>query len=163
MEMEAALLEGTRAMQRADWQGARDAFEAVLEAEESAVAREGLGQALWFLGEVAEGIASRERAFEVHLRAGRCDDAARVAVWVSHQHLLGGRASAARGWLARCERALEGLEDCSGRGWLAVERARHATSVLEQISHARRAMEIARATGEGDLEVFALSLLGRAC
>ena len=45
---------------------------------ESADAREGLGQALWFLGEVAEGIASRERAFEEHLRGERCSDAARV-------------------------------------------------------------------------------------
>jgi DNA-binding NarL/FixJ family response regulator len=159
---DALLLEGTRAMDRADWQRARDAFEAVLEAEESAVALEGLGQALWFLGEPAEGIASRERAFEVYLRDGRCDDAARVAVWVSHQHFIGGRASAARGWLARSERALDGLEGCAGRGWLAVERARHATSVEEQIAHARRAMEIARSTGEHNLEVFALSLLGRA-
>src|SRR5215210_2320324 len=108
----ASLKEGWEAMERGDWQSARQAFEAVLADGESADAREGLGQALWFLGEVAEGIASRERAFEEHLRAGQCNDAARVAVWVSHQHLIAGRASAARGWLARSERALEGLEGC---------------------------------------------------
>ncbi len=85
-----------------------------------------------------------------------------MAVWVSHQHLIAGRASAARGWLARAERALEDVDGCAGHGWVAVERARHAGSVEEQIAHARRAMEIAREYDAGDLEVFALSLLGRA-
>jgi DNA-binding NarL/FixJ family response regulator len=157
-----SLIEGMRAMERADWDAARVAFEAVLASGESADARDGLGQALWFLGDVAGGIAMRERAFEEHVRAGRCDDAARMAVWVSHQHLIAGRASAARGWLARSERALEDVDGCAGHGWVAVERARHAGSVEEQIAHARRAMEIAREHDAGDLEVFALSLLGRA-
>ena len=81
----------------------------------------------------------RERAFDEYVRAGRCDDAARMAVWVSHQHCIAGRASAARGWLARSERALEDVDGCAGHGWVAVERARHAASVEEQIAHARRA------------------------
>jgi DNA-binding NarL/FixJ family response regulator len=149
-------------MERADWESARVAFEAALEAGESAEARDGLGQALWFLGDIAGGIAMRERVFEEHVRAGRCDDAARLAVWVSHQHFIAGRASAARGWLARSERALEDVGGCAGHGWVAVERARHAGSVEEQIAHARRAMEIARENDASDLEVFALSLLGRA-
>jgi DNA-binding NarL/FixJ family response regulator len=156
------LADGIQAMERADWQSARDAFEAVLEAGESPDARDGLGQALWFLGDVAGGIAMRERAFEEYVRARRCDDAARMAVWVSHQYFIAGRASAARGWLARSERALENVEGCAGHGWVAVERARHTGSVDEQIAYARRAMEIARENDAGDLEVFALSLLGRA-
>ena len=157
-----ALIEGMRAMERADWAAARVAFAAVLACGESAEARDGLGQALWFLGDVGGGIAMRERAFEAYVRASRCDDAARMAVWVSHQHLIAGRVSAARGWLARSERALENIEGCAGHGWVAVERARHAGSVEEQIAQARRAMEIAREHDAGDLEVFALSLLGRA-
>ncbi|MGE5635621.1 MAG: LuxR C-terminal-related transcriptional regulator [Nocardioidaceae bacterium] len=156
------LLEGTRAMERADWAAARAAFEAVLEEQESAEALEGLGQALWFLGQVADGIACRERAFDAYVRGRRCDDAARVAVWVSHQHLIAGRGSASRGWLARAERALEGIGSCAGHGWVAVERARHATSLEEQVTYARQAMEIAREAGADDLEVFALSVLGRA-
>src|SRR5688572_12237206 len=157
------LLAGMRAMERAQWEDARAAFEAVLETEESPEALDGLGQALWFLGLVAEGIAAREQAFEGYVRARRCDDAARMAVWVSHQHLIAGRGSAARGWLSRAERALEDAgARCAGRGWLAVERARHAESVEDQAAHARSAMEIAREADAGDLEVFALSLLGRA-
>ena len=157
-----SLSEGMQAMERADWESARVAFEAVLASGESADARDGLGQALWFLGDIAGGIAMRERAFEEHVRAGRCDDAARMAVWVSHQHLIAGRASAARGWLARSERALEDVDSCAGHGWVAIERARHAGSVEEQIAHARRAMDLAREHDADDLEVFALSLLGRA-
>lgn len=154
---------GIAALEAADWDGARLAFETALEASEAPESHEGLGLALWFLGRVPQAILERERAFDGYVAAGCCDDAARLAVWLSHQHLLAGRASAARGWLARAERSLDGLQaSCPGRGWVAVERARHATSLQEQITQARRAMRIGRATGAADLEVFALSLLGRA-
>lgn len=154
---------GIAALEAADWDGARLAFEAVLRESDPPEAHEGLGLALWFLGEVPRALEERERAFDGFLAAERCDDAARMAVWVSHQHLLAGRTSAARGWLSRAERSLDGLQaSCPGRGWVAVERARHAVGLQEQITEARRAMRIGRATGSVDLEVFALSLLGRA-
>jgi ATP/maltotriose-dependent transcriptional regulator MalT len=160
------LAAGARAMELAGWAEARAAYERVLAADptpgEAGAALEGLGQALWFLGEVAEGIAAREASFERYAEARAYDDAARVAVWVSHQHFIGGRTSAARGWLARAERGLETVPDGTGHGWVAVERARHSGTVDEQLSHGRRALAIARRTGAKDLEVFALSLLGRA-
>ena len=157
------VLEGTRALERADWEGARRSFSSALEAADVPEARAGLGLAQWFLGRIAEGIAQRERAFEGLVAERRCDEAARVAVWVSHQHLLGGRASAARGWLARAQRCLEGAAlSCVGRGWVAVELARHAASPAEQVQHAGEAVRIAREHLDGDLEVFALSQLGRA-
>jgi hypothetical protein len=98
--------DGARALEQADWDAARIAFEFALDvadASEEPEAHEGLGLALWMLGRIPEGISERERAYDGYVGAGRCDDAARVAVWVSHQHLLGGRTSAARGWLARAE------------------------------------------------------------
>ncbi|HEY0507448.1 MAG TPA: LuxR family transcriptional regulator, partial [Blastococcus sp.] len=158
-----ALPAGIAALDAADWNGARLAFERALNGTDTPEAHEGLGLALWFLGQISQALVERERAFDGYVGSGCCDDAARIAVWVSHQHLLAGRASAARGWLARAERSLDGLQaSCPGRGWVAVERARHATGLQEQISEARRAMRIGRATGAADLEVFALSLLGRA-
>ena len=158
-----ALRAAQRAMQDADWTLARAEFETALQSGPSGMAFDGLGQALWFLGDVADGIATREQAFEQYVGEGRCDDAARIAVWVSHQNFVAGRASAARGWLGRCERALADVEgECAGHGWLVMERARHSQSVDEQVAHARRAFEIAVAAGASDLEVFALSLLGRA-
>ena len=45
---------------------------------------------------------------------------------------------------------------------MAVERARPADSIDARIGHARDAMQIAREFGADDLEVFALSVLGRA-
>ncbi len=156
------LAQAVRALDSAQWVAARDGFEAVLQVGESADALEGLGLALWFLGEIPQALAARERAFDAFVRDGRCDRAAHMAVWISHQHVVGGRASAARGWLHRAERALEGVDVCAGHGWVAVERARHAERVEDQIEHATRAMRIARETGEPDLEVFALSVLGRA-
>jgi DNA-binding CsgD family transcriptional regulator len=157
-----ALLQGTRALEQGSWGAARAAFEAALACEESAEAWEGLGLAVWFAGRPDEGIALRERAFAAYVKDKRCDQAARIAVWVSHQHLLAGRPSAARGWLARADRALDDAGPCVGHGWVAVERARHATSVDDQIRHATRAVEVARAQNAEDLEVFAISLLGRA-
>jgi len=78
------LLEGWQALEAAQWEAARAAFEAALDAEETPEGHDGLGQALWFLGSVEKGIASREHAFEEYVRCGKCDPAARVAVWVSH-------------------------------------------------------------------------------
>ena len=155
------LAAGQRALEQARWGDARGAFEAVLDQGESAQALDGLGLALWFLGEVAQGINARERAFELYVGEGRCDDAARTAVWVSHQYYASRRVSAARGWLARAERALEAAPECGGHGWVAVERARHAPAPEEQVEHALRALEISRKVGAGDLEIFALSVLGR--
>jgi ATP/maltotriose-dependent transcriptional regulator MalT len=156
------LQEGRRALEAAQWDAARVAFEAALGTGETPDALDGLGLAIWFLGSPEEGIAARERAVEGYVRDGRCDHAARVAVWVSHQYLIAGRDSAARGWLSRAERALEGAGRGPGYGWVAAERARHAASVEECAEHAQRAMDIAREAEDGELEVFALSLLGRA-
>jgi DNA-binding CsgD family transcriptional regulator/tetratricopeptide (TPR) repeat protein len=158
--------DGVRALEQADWNAAKTAFQSVLDAadgEAAPEAHEGLGLALWMLGRIPEGISERERAYDGYVGVGRCDDAARVAVWVSHQHLVGGRPSASRGWLARAERSVEASAPTApGRGWVAVELARHSVSVQEQVTQAQRAVEIARTSGDGDLEVFALSLLGRA-
>ena len=156
------LEEGSRALESGRFDAARQAFEAALEAEETPDARDGLGRALWFLGSIEEGIDARQRAFEGFAQSRRCEEAARTAVWVSHQYALAGRTSAARGWLARADRALEGAGRCAGHGWVAVERARHAATIEDSAAHARDAMAIARESGAGDLEVFALSVLGRA-
>jgi ATP/maltotriose-dependent transcriptional regulator MalT len=156
------LASGRRALEAAQWQTARAAFEAALELQDSPEAKDGLAQALWFLGDVQEAIATRERVFAAYVQAERCNEAARAAVWVSHQHVIAGRLSAARGWLARAERALEGVTRCAGHGWVAVERARHVESADDAARLAEQAMTIGREVGDADLEVYALSVLGKA-
>ncbi|CCH87703.1 Regulatory protein, LuxR [Modestobacter italicus] len=158
----AQLRTGRQALERADWESARSAYAAALGEDGDADARDGLAQAQWFLGRVPEAIALRERAFADHVQAGRCGEAARAAVWVAHQHLLGGHGSVARGWLARAERVMADVPLCAGHGWVAVERARQAATVRDQTAAASRALEVARVTGDADLEVLAISLLGRA-
>jgi DNA-binding CsgD family transcriptional regulator len=152
---------GRQALERADWESARSAFAAALRAGGPG-ARDGLAQAEWLLGRIADAVALREQAFEEHARADRCAEAARAAVWVAHQHVLAGRRSAARGWLARAERVMAGIPLCAGHGWVAVERARQSASTAEQAAAAARALDVARTTGDVDLEVLAISLLGRA-
>jgi len=115
---------------------------------------------VWFLGDIDEGLALRERAFSAYARDGDCSRAARVAVWIARQYLISGRVSAAGGWLARADRVLDATPTCAGHGWIAVERARQASSVEECADGARRALEIVREYGDDDLEVFALSMLG---
>ncbi len=154
--------EGRRALEAARWDVAREAFESVLGDEETPDALDGLGLALWFLGDVSGGVAARERAVEGYVRAGRCDDAARLAVWVSHQHFVGGRASAARGWLARAERAVEDAGLCAGRaGSRSSARGTPRPSRSAPSTRAERWRSRAQ-TDADDLEVFAVSLLGRA-
>ena len=133
----------------------------MLRAGEDPQALDGFGLATWFLGHVDEGLETRQRAFAAYLAAEEHDAAARLGVWISHQYLVSGRGSLANGWLERAERALDGRQDCAGRGWVVLERARRAGSVEEAAEGARRAMELGRACGDDDLEVFALSLVGR--
>jgi len=75
---------------------------------------------------------------------------------------MAGRASLANGWLERADRALGGRRDGAGHGWVVMERARRAASVEEASEGAQRAMAIGRAAADDDLEVFALTVIGRA-
>lgn len=143
------------------WVAARDAFEEAMAAEASAEAIEGLALARWFLGEIEPAVELCQQAVAAYGERGACDRAARLATWVSHQYLIAGKASLSNGWLARAERALEGRTDCSGAGWVAVEKARRA-DVKTAAAEALRAIELGRGCGDDDLEVFALSVLGQA-
>jgi ATP/maltotriose-dependent transcriptional regulator MalT len=152
---------GRSALAAGDWEDASAVFESALSRVESPDALDGYGLAVWFLGRAEEGIEARARASIDYVAGGDCDRAARVAVWVSHQYLTLGRVSLANGWLERAERALEGRTDCVGYGWVLLGRARRATDVEEAAEAARRAMAIGRSSADDDLEVFALSLVGR--
>jgi len=156
------LTRGRVALVDARWRDARAAFEAALAAGDDPDALDGLGEALWFLGEIPAGVAARERAFVEHVRRADRDGAARTAAWVADQHHEAGRDSAARGWIARAERAVGDADDSLGRGWVAIGWARQADDVGERIDHADRAIAVARAHGDAELEVLALSTLGGA-
>ncbi len=114
-----ALARGESALEAGDWEGARSAFEVALAEEDGPIAQDGLGRALWWLGDPDGALEHRERAFVQYketdpVRAGT------VAIWLAREHLsVHGNEAAANGWLARAERLL-------GRGepgaWLARDR-----------------------------------------
>jgi ATP/maltotriose-dependent transcriptional regulator MalT len=156
--------EGCRALVAADWAAARRCFEAALAISEHAVARDGLGQALWWLGQVETSLEYRERAYADFVRSGEQVAAARIALWISQEYGAAyGNLPASVGWLSRAARLLEGAPPCVEHGWLLVARGFNMVdNAAEAERVAREALEIATTHGDRDLEVCALGQIGRA-
>src|SRR5579862_7828650 len=154
MEAAELLLLGREDLAAARWQAARERFESALAAEETADALDGLGQALWWLGEISRAVELRERAY-VELRKG--DDvrrAARLALWLSTEYSgLFGNDAASNGWLARAERLVEALPRCAEQGWVIFRRGKRRTDPGASEKDARAVIAIASETGDRDLEV----------
>jgi DNA-binding CsgD family transcriptional regulator len=147
----------------ADWRGARDAFQAALDAAPGDPdALDGLGQSSWWLGERDAAIEYRREAFAGYRRAGATRDAARLAIYLAAEHRIDDKAAAANGWLARARRLLADEEALPEIGWLEIEQAKRATDPAEAERHARAALEIAHTLGDPDVECMALAQLGRA-
>ena len=151
---------GEEALRAGDWEGARSAFEVALDEADSPALHDGLGRALWWLGDPDGAMEHRERAFVLlkdsdPLRAGT------VAIWLAREHRsVHGNEAAANGWLARAERLLG--DAGSERGWLEIARGRRADDPTERDRRARAALDLGREAGDADLEVAALAELGLA-
>lgn len=155
-------VQGEEALARCDWPAAKAAFEAALaKAPDDPRALDGLGMALFWLGDERTARQLRERAYVEHRRRGDVRRAAAAAYFVSSEYRISGEnAAAARGWLARAERVLEDVGLCSEHGWIELERAKSAADPTDAEQHARRALEIARELRDADLEITALAQLG---
>jgi tetratricopeptide (TPR) repeat protein len=105
---EGLLTTARAALSEARWDDARAAFGEALALEVSGSALFGLSEALWWLGELAESVAVRERAF-VQLRdEGDLVQAALAALYTSLDYRKQfGDAVAASGWLARSSRLID--------------------------------------------------------
>src|SRR3954462_14436309 len=113
---------GWHALRRADWPAARDAFAARFgAAPEDPEALDGLGRALWWLGDPQAGIERRREAYALHRRRGDTLAAAHLAPYLAGEHRIAGEHATGRGWLARAARLLEGAGPCAEQGWLEVE------------------------------------------
>ena len=125
-------------------------------------ALDGLGQALWWLGERDAGIERRREAYAAGQRRG---DARRAG---GHRRLSGRRVphrrphAEAAGWLSRARRLLADLEPGPEHGWLAIEEAKRAAEPAEAERHARDALALAQTLGDPDIECMALAQAGRA-
>jgi ATP/maltotriose-dependent transcriptional regulator MalT len=154
--------QGAAALARGDWTGAREHFAASLAREETPAALEGLSDALFWLEEIGPSIEQRTRACLIYQEGGDACRAARAALWLAMSYFSAlGNSSAGNGWLQRAERLLEDTGPCAERGWLVQLRGKMMPDAATAVGHAREALEIARHHGDLDLEVWALSELGR--
>lgn len=155
----AALVDG-------DWETARTCFEAALQQKQSPEGLFGLGTALWWLGETDAAVRAQERAYVGFRKRPDPPSAALAAVslCLTYRASLGNYA-ASRGWVGRLARLVEQYQLVSLQGWLALCRAVAANDANEPTpaeAYGREALEVARRTGDPDLELCALSEVGTA-
>ena len=147
----------------AEWAAARDAFATALSIDPGdPEALDGLGRALWWLGEREAGIERRREAFAAYRRRGDDRAAGGIAVYLAAEQRIDGQDATAAGWLARARRLLDGAPSGSEHGWLAVEEAKRADDPARAEEHARDALAIAHELGDADIECMALAQLGHA-
>jgi DNA-binding CsgD family transcriptional regulator len=152
-----------RALEAAEWEEARDAFQRALADEEAPELLDGLARAVWWLGEAQAALGYRERAYAGFRARKEVARAARIAVWLSREYaVVLGNEPAASGWMARAERLLESAKPSVEHGWLDVARAERALPPAESLQHAREALRAAHRFDDVDLELSALAQLGLA-
>jgi len=163
---EALLARAQRALEAGQWSIAREAFQSVLEPGESAEARFGLGVVLWWLGETEASLRQHERAYAAFRRRGDHGDALLAAFWLCLGYRMSlGNDAASRGWLGRAASLGEEFELGALRALVLIARAYVATDSGHPEAgegYAREALAIARAAGDAELQLCALSELGAA-
>jgi DNA-binding CsgD family transcriptional regulator len=122
----------------------------------------GLANALFWLGDIAGTIANCEKAYVGFRRRGDPMFAAGTALsLVGYNKGYLGNTAAARGWLSRAARIIEG-EVPQLRGELLGATAYLTDDPVESEALARQAAEIGRANGNSDLELMAMHAVGQA-
>ena len=143
------------------WADAREQFTAVLAAGERAEALDGMGTALWWLGEVRASLGYRERGYVRYRGDGRHAEASMVALDISVCYLTSlENPAAARGWIARAHRAATASGEDRMAGWIWLMNGYISDDAQEQQQLLSRALDFARRTGDVDLELVALADLG---
>jgi DNA-binding CsgD family transcriptional regulator len=143
------------------WGDARTAFERALASTETAEANFGLGVALWWLGENQQCVDRCLRAYSLFRRSGDLASAVQCAVWLAITYKANfANFPAANGWIARAERLLGPLEPGPLHGWVWIARAYRLDDLEWADSLTSQAADVARAAGDVDLELVALSQLG---
>jgi tetratricopeptide (TPR) repeat protein len=154
---------GEEALVSGDWSGAREAFQAAVDSGGTPDALDGLGRAVWWLGDVDRAIECRERAYAAARRLGDSARAATIALWLGREYLEAvGNEPASNGWVARAEGLVRDREQGPEHGWLELTRGSRATTPEAMRRHAEAALQIARRFDVVDIEASALALRGRA-
>jgi LuxR family transcriptional regulator, maltose regulon positive regulatory protein len=158
---------GDEALRRGAWEEARTAFETALRRRETPEALEGLGLASWWLDRAEAVFDTRERAYRAYLSRRDRVAAARVAVWLGWDSwAFRGEAAVAKGWMHRARRLLKGSRACSEAAWLELREGVYCLLEEGDPKRARtlanRGIKVAKAAGDGDLEMMGRALEGLA-
>jgi ATP/maltotriose-dependent transcriptional regulator MalT len=134
---------------------------------ESPEALLGLANALWWLGATRDSIVHLERAYAAFRRRPDPAQAVLAAVSLCLTSCASlGNLVAARGWAARASRLVEDVPELGPlAGWVLLCRAvvaEESGDPADAERLAREAHAAARAAGDGDLELCALSAIGTA-
>jgi DNA-binding NarL/FixJ family response regulator len=158
-----ALARGEEALLAGDWEAARSSFEASLAGSRTARGHDGLGRALWWMGDLEGALDHRERAYVAFRKDGDAARAARIALWLSREYLDAvGNEPASNGWVARAKGLLARVEGSPEVGWLDATLGERAMDPAAIRVHGEAALEAGRAHDDPDLEASALALIGRA-
>ncbi len=125
---------------------------------------DGLGEASWWLGRLADAIAYRERAFAAHDAAGDRISAARTALALVTYLTQQVESSIAAGWLRRAERLLDGQPECVVHGWLLRPRLNQAIGrgdLEAALAQADQVLDVGLRLRDRDLEAVGLHDRGR--
>lgn len=152
---------GRAALKDGRWQAAADAFTGALTGEERAEALLGLGQALWWLGDMRGALSRLEEAYAAFSRRPDPPWAAGCALRIAfHQKAHLANPAAAEGWLARASRLIDAHALDFLHGERLLMQAYLAHDAVNAEAWARQAHERGRAAGDRDLELSALSQIG---
>lgn len=156
---------GQRALERGEWEVARETFRKVAERDDSAEAWEGLAAAAAWLEEVETIFEARERSHRLYLARRDHRGAARLAIWLALDFAdWRGELVVANGWLRRASRLLEGLEPTPEHGLVLLLEGHLALmaeyDLVRARSNAQTALQIAHTVGSAEVEFMALALDG---
>lgn len=152
---------GNAALKEGRWQAAADTFLGAIDGDQHAEALLGLGQALWWLGDMAEGMTHLERAYAAFRHRPDPVWASACAIRLAfHHHGHLANPTVANGWLARASRLIEEHQLDFLQGELFLIKAYVTDDARAGETWAREALTRGKAMGDVDLELCSLSQLG---
>ena len=156
-----ARMDAAGALAEGRWEEARRGFEEIIAAGDSAEAYLGLANALWWLGENAPSVAACTRAYGLHRRAGDIEGMVQCAVWLAITYKANfSNTAAANGWLNRAERLLGDQEPGPMHAWIWLARAYRMLDLATALNLTERALALADAAGDVDLELGCIAQIG---
>jgi DNA-binding CsgD family transcriptional regulator/predicted negative regulator of RcsB-dependent stress response len=149
-----------------EWDLARDAYGAMIEAAPGGEAFFGHGIALWWLGETEEALRSWEQAYAAFRRQANHAQAVVSAFYLCLGFRMSlGNDAAANGWLERASGLVDEFQLAPLAGWVQLARAYTANDSGDPSAAAalsRQAVNSARTGADVDLSLCATAELGAA-